>query len=181
MSQIVRDLRFAVKSLRRAPGFTFIAVLTLALGIGANTAMFGLLNALLLPPAPYPSPEMLDRIYRSTPTVSRGAVSAADYLDLRSGASGYGEVAAYASSNMGLSEPGRPAEMALGARASANLFSVLGVMPVLGRSFRAEEEILGNHRVLVLNHRFWKKNFAEDREVIGRTVRVDGEPHQIVG
>ena len=178
---ILSDLRFAIKSLRRSPGFTLIAIITLGLGIGANTSMFSILNGYMLRPAPYAERDLLDRIYRATREDSRGGFSPADYLDLKSEMSGYGEIAAYASSDMSLSEPDKPAEMADGLRVSANLFSTLGTRPALGRSFRPDEEIFGNHRVLVISDRYWQNRFGGDAHIIGRTVRVDGEPHEIVG
>src|SRR5436190_19084433 len=150
---ILADLRFAVRLLRRSPGFTLIAVVTLGLGIGANTSAFSLINEVLLRPLPYPDSGQLDRIYRTTPQNSRGGFSPADYLDLGRQMNGYGEVAAYALSDMNVSEPGKPAEMADGLRVSANLFSTLGIQPQLGRSFRPDEALLGNHRVLMISHR----------------------------
>ena len=177
----MNDLRLAIKSLGRTPGFTLIAIITLGLGIGANTSMFSILNGYMLRPAPYARHEGLDRIYRATRQDSRGGFSPADYLDLKSEMSGYGEIAAYAGSDFSVSEPGKPAEMAVGLRASANLFSTLGATPQLGRSFRPDEEILGNHRVLVISHRYWQNRFGGDPRIVGRTVRVDGEPHEIVG
>ena len=177
----MNDVRLAIKSLRRSPGFTLIAVITLGLGIGANTSMFSILNGYMLRPAPYADHDRLDRIYRATRQDSRGGFSPADYLDLKSEMSGYGEIAAYASSDMSLSEPDKPAEMADGLRVSANLFSTLGTRPELGRSFRPDEEIFGNHRVLVISDRYWQNRFGGDAHIIGRTVRVDGEPHEIVG
>jgi predicted permease len=175
------DLRFAVRSLRRSPGFTLIAVITLGLGIGANTSAFSILNALLLRPLPYPDSRQLDRIYRATAQESRGGVSPADYLDLMSRIHGYGEIAAYGVADMSLSKPGEPAEMARGLRISANLFSTLGIEPRLGRGFRPEETVVGNHRVLIISHRCWQNRFGGEGRIIGRTVRVDREPHEIVG
>lgn len=180
-SAILRDVRSAIKSLRRSPGFTLIAIITLGLGIGANTSMFSILNWYLLRPAPYANKDQLDRIYRTTPQNPRGGISPADYLDLKSEMSRYGDIAAYADSNVSLSEPGKPPEMAEGLRVSANLFSTLASKPQLGRSFRADEETLGNHRVLIISHRYWQNRFGADDHIIGRTVRIDGEPHEIVG
>ena len=177
----MNDLRFAIKSLRRSGGFTLIAIITLALGIGANTSMFGLLNNIFLRPSPYPGSDRLDRIYRVTPQNARGGVAPADYVDLKSETAGYGEVAAYAFTDMSLSQAGRPAEMVLGARVSANLFPTLGKEPLLGRSFRPDEEIFPNHRVVVISHAAWQDRFGADAGIIGRTVRVDGEAHEIVG
>ncbi|HEV8240985.1 MAG TPA: ABC transporter permease [Thermoanaerobaculia bacterium] len=176
-----RDLRFALKSLRRSPGFSFIAVVTLALGIGANTSMFSVLNGYMLRPTPYPDRARLERIFRGTARDSRGGVSAADYLDLKAAAEGYGEIAAYATTEMSISEQGRPAEMAVGARTSTNLFDLLGAKPRLGRTFRPDEDVLGRHRELVLSDRYWHKRFGGDPAILGRTVRVDGEPYTVVG
>ncbi len=177
----MNDIRSALKSLGRSPGFTLIAVITLGLGIGANTSMFSILNGYMLRPASYPDRDHLDRIYRATPRDSRGGFSPADYLDLKPEMSGYGEIAAYTVSDMSVSEAGKPAEMADGLRVSANLLPTLGTTPELGRGFRPDEETLGNHRVLVISHRYWQNRFGGDARIVGRTVRVDGEPHQIVG
>ena len=173
---VLHDVRFAIKSLARAPGLTLIAIITLGLGIGANTSMFSVLDGYLLRPAPYPDSDLLDRIYRATLQEARGGVSPADYLDLRSEMNGYGEIAAYARSDMSLSEPGKAAEMAEGLRISANLFSTLGTEPQLGRSFRPDETLLGNHRVLIISHRYWQNRFGGDAHIIGRTVRVEHSP-----
>ena len=177
----MNDVRFAFKSLRRSPGFTLIAIVTLGLGIGANTSMFSVLNGYMLQPVPYPESDKVERIYRASRQDSKGGVSPADYLELKTQAKGYGDIAAYASSEMSVSEAGKPAEMAYGLRASANVFSTLGSGPQLGRGFRPEEEVFGNHRVLVISHRYWQNRFGGDGQIIGRTVRVDGEPHEIVG
>jgi hypothetical protein len=178
---ILRDLRFAMQSLRRSPGFTLIAVITLGLGIGANTSAFSILNALLLRPLPYPDGGRVDRIFRATAQNSRGSLSPADYLDLASETNGYGEIAAYGVSDMSLSEPGQPAEMAPGLRVSANLFATLGIEPSIGRSFRPDEALPGNHRVLIISHRCWQNRFGGDAHIVGRSVRVDGEAQEIVG
>jgi predicted permease len=177
----MNDVRFAIRSLGRSPGFVLIAIITLGLGIGANTSAFSMLNAILLRPLPYADSGQLDRIYRATAQNSRGGVSPADYLDLKAEMNGYGEIAAYSFSEMSLAEPGEPAEMALGLRVSANLLSTLGIEPQLGRSFRPDETVLGNHRVLIISHRFWQNRFGADAHILGRTVRVDGEAHEIVG
>jgi len=177
---VLGDLRFAIRSLGRSPGFTLIAVITLGLGIGANTSVFSMLNDVLLRPLPYPDSGRLDRIYRVTPQNARGGVSPADYLDLTSEPNGY-QIAAYGVMDVSLSEPGEPAEMVHGVRTSANLFSTLRVEPERGRSFRPDEEVSGNHRVLIISQRYWQERFGGDAHIVGRNVRVDGEAHLIVG
>jgi predicted permease len=175
------DLRIAFKSLIRTPSFTLISIATLALGIGANTSMFGLLHNILLRPSSYPESHRVERIYRGTPQNARGYVSPADWLDVKQEMKGYGEIAAYTVTDMSLSEPGKPAEMVLGARSSANLFSTLQTEPGLGRVFAPRDEIPGNDRVVVASERFWRNRLGADADVVGKIVRIDGEPHEIVG
>ncbi|HXT21010.1 MAG TPA: ADOP family duplicated permease, partial [Thermoanaerobaculia bacterium] len=181
ISAVFRDLGMAVRSLRRSPGFTLIAVVTLGLGIGANMAMFSTYNGYALRPAPYADREHVERIFRATRATARGGVSPADYLELKSQAANYGEIAGYGDLDLSLAEPGKPAEFAQGMRASANLLSTLGTRPLLGRDFRPQEEVLGNHRVLIISHRYWQNRFGGDPKIVGRVVRVDGEPNEIVG
>lgn len=176
-----RDLRFALRQLIKSPGFTFLAIITLGLGIGANTSMFSLLNALMLKPLPYADSAQLDRIYRATAQNRDGGVSAADFLDLQREMHGYGEIAAYTYADTSLSEPNQPAEMAEGMRITANFFSTLGVQPQIGRDFRTGEDHHGNDRILIISQRCWQNRFGGRADIIGRTVRVDGEPHEIVG
>ena len=178
---MLSDLRHALRSLARTPGFTVVAILTLGLGIGANTSMFSLLNGVLLKPLPFADSPQLDRIFRATAQDSEGAIAPADYLDLAPQSAGYGDIAAYTAADMSLVPSGQPAEMVPGLRVSANFFSTLRATPFLGRDFRPEEATRGRHRVIILSHRAWKNRFAADPGVIGRTFRIDGESHEIVG
>ncbi|MFL6595271.1 MAG: ABC transporter permease [Chthoniobacterales bacterium] len=178
---MISTLRFAMRALLHSPGFTILAILTLGLGIGANTAMFSILNTVMLRPLPYPQNEELERIDRATPQNPAGRVSPADFLDLQRNASNYGEVAAYALGDTSISEPGQPAEVVRALRVSANLFSVLRVQPQLGRDFLSREDVAGNDRVVVLSQRAWQDRFGARSDAIGRTIRVDGEPHEIIG
>jgi predicted permease len=178
---MLQDLRCAFRQFAKTPGFTAVAVLTLALGIGANTSMFSILNDVLLRPLPYPEADHLDRIYRITAQNSRGGFSPADYLSLKSEMAGYGEIAGYGLVDLSLSEPGKSAETVPGLRVSANFFSTLRVKPQLGRDFNSDEALLGNHRVLLISHRSWQSRFGGDAHIIGRVIRVDGEAHEIIG
>jgi hypothetical protein len=146
----MNDLRLALKSLRRSPGFAFVGIVTLGLGIGFNTSAFSILNGYLLRATSYPNRERMDRIFRPTREDPRGGFSPADYLELKPEMAGYGEIAAYTFTDMSVSEPGRPAEMTDGLRVSANLFSILGTTPALGRTFRPDEEKVGSSGVLVI-------------------------------
>src|SRR5436190_4470999 len=175
------NLRFAFRSLFRSPGFTFLAVITLGLGIGANTAMFSIVNTVLLKPLPYPKSEQLQRLDRVTPQNSQGRVSAADYLDLRREMQAYGEIGAYALGDTSLSEPGQPAEVVRALRITANLLSVLGVQPQLGRNFLPREDVAGNDHVVILSRRCWQQRFGSAHDIIGRMIRIDGQPHEVVG
>ncbi len=175
------NLRLAARSLLRSPGFTLLAVITLGLGIGANTAMFSILNTIMLRPLAYPQSEQLERIDRATPQNPAGRISPADFLDFQREMHSYGEISAYALGDTSLSEPGQPAEVVRALRVTANLFSVLRVQPQLGRDFLPREDVRGNDRVVILSHRAWQNRFGARHDVIGRIIRVDGEPHEIIG
>jgi putative ABC transport system permease protein len=178
---MLSSFRLAARSLLRSPGFTLLAVVTLGLGIGANTGMFSVLNSILLKPLPYPESAQLDRIDRATAQNPVGRVSPADFLDLQRQVQAYGDIAAYTLGDTSLSDPGQPAEMVRAIRASANLFSTLRVQPQLGRDFLPREDLAGNDRVLIISQRCWQQRFGGRVDVIGRTLRIDGEPHEIVG
>lgn len=175
------SLHFAARSLLRSPGFTLLAIITLGLGIGANTAMFSVLNSILLKPLPYPQSEQLQRIDRATAQNPQGRISPADFLDLRREMQSYGDIGAYTLGDTSLSEPGQPAEMVRALRITSNLLSVLRVQPQLGRNFLPREDVPGNDRVVIISQRCWQQRFGARPDVIGHIVRVDGEPHEIVG
>src|SRR5437762_13540540 len=138
------NLRFAFRSLLRSPGITFLAIITLGLGIGANTAMFSIVSSLLLKPLPDPQSQQLQRLDRVTPQNPAGRTSAADYLDLRREMESYGDIGAYALGDTSLSEPGQPAEVVRALRITAILPSVLGVQAQLGRNFLPRDDVAGN-------------------------------------
>lgn len=175
------NFRFAFRSLFRSPGFSLLAIITLGLGIGANTAMFSIVNTVLLKPLPYPKSEDLQRLDRVTPQNPQGRVSAADYLDLRREMQTYGDIGAYALGDTSLSEPGQPAEVVRALRITANLLSVLRVQPQLGRNFLPREDVAGNDHVVILSQRSWQQRFGSAHDIIGRMIRIDGQPHEVVG
>jgi predicted permease len=176
---LVQDLRYVVRTLARQPLFALIAVLTLALGIGLNTAMFSFLNALLLRPLPFPDADRLVRLYRTTPQNQHGGFSPADYLSLAADQDGFGRVAAYLQSNITFSEPGRATQWL---RVSTNLFDVLGVAPALGRQFNAGDESGGSdHRVVMISDAVWRDRFASAPDIVGRVIRGNDQPYEIIG
>ena len=181
LERAFKDFRLALRQLTGNPGFTLLAILTLGLGIGANTAMFSTIDLVLFKPLPYPDGDRLLRIYRATSQNRDGHFSPADFLDFQRAKAGYGDVAAYTLVNASLSEAGRPAEFALADRINANLFSLLGVRPQLGRAFRPEEEAPGRDRVVILSQRVWRNRYDKQPDIIGRTIRIDGEQHKVVG
>ncbi|MBA3346672.1 MAG: ABC transporter permease [Gemmatimonadales bacterium] len=181
-SSALRDLRYAGRRLLRSPGFTATAVLTLALGIGANTAIFSLVDAALLRPLPFREPDRLAVLWESQQAQGkeREKVSAANFLDWRRESSVFSDLAAWTHWGRAVTGAGEPEELSV-IRASANLFDLLGVQPELGRGFLSEEETPGRERVVVLSHALWTQRFGAEPGVLGRTLTLDGEPYQIVG
>jgi predicted permease len=179
MGSLLQDLRFAVRSLARHPGFAAVIVLTLALGIGADTAIFSIVNASLLRPLPYGEPDRLVQV-----EARRGAddlgVSWLDYLDWQAQSRAFEDLAYFqeARIHLGLREG---AEAAGAVMATGNLFSVLRVQPVLGRGFLPEETRPGAAKVAVISEELWTGRFGGDPQVLGQTVRIEGESHAIVG
>lgn len=176
----MNDFKFALRSLRRSPGFTFVSVLTLAIGIGLNTSMFSFVSFLLLQPIPYPDKDHLVRVYRTTPQSQKLDHSARDYLDLGGQCGDFMDLAGYRFWQYTLKQPDHPAVTLTTLRVSANFFPLLGVRPELGRSFSAEEDAPGNS-VIMLSHATWQAQFGGDPAVVGRTVRIDGLPTVVVG
>lgn len=176
-----RSVMFAVHSLARSPGFTFVAIVTLTLGIGANTSMFSVVNGVAFKPLPFADSEQMDRIYRATSANATGGVAAADLAHLDSELGSYGEIASYIFGDMSLSELGQPAEMADALRVSTNFFRVFATQPQIGRAFKPDEEIAGNHRVVVISNRMWRNRFGSRDDIVGHFVRINGEPNEIVG
>lgn len=181
LERFLTDLQFAARQLARAPGFTLLAIVTLGLGIGANTAMFSVLNGILLRPLPFADAARLDRLYCTDAQNSLGSFSAADFLDLRKADGPYSQLAAYTTASASLSDPGQPAELALASRATVDLFALLGIQPQLGRNFLPGEDTPGHDRVVILSHRIWRNRYGSRADLIGQTVRIDGEPHTVIG
>jgi predicted permease len=179
MDTLRQDLVYALRRLRQAPGFTLIAVATLALGIGANSAIFSVVNAVLLKPLPFEEPDRLVRVSQTWKGNS-AVYSPANFLDTAGAASSFESLAAHDGGGFTLTEGGAPARVD-GATVSASFFEVLRARPVLGRGFLAEENEPGKHRVAVLGHALWRARFGGDPGIIGRTIQIDRESYEVVG
>jgi putative ABC transport system permease protein len=182
LETLFQDLRFGLRMLRKNPGFSLIAILTLALGIGANTAIFSVVNAVLLRPLPYAAPERLVFIYNSAPGwgIQKLGLFEAEFLRLRDQARALEQVSLYTSTTLTLTGAGEPERVSSGT-ASGELFAALGVPPALGRSFKLEEEPRGQGDVVILSHSFWRRKFAASPDVIGQSLTLDGRSYTIVG
>jgi putative ABC transport system permease protein len=176
----MNDLRFALRQIFKSPGYTLVMIATLALGIGLNTSMFSVMNLLILRPLPYADKSELVRVYRTTAQNPRADHSAPSFLDLRRETAGYVKLAAYRSWGYTLVQAGRSPENLNGLRVSADFFQILGVQPMLGRMFTAEEDHAGN-QVVILSHDAWMARFGGDPAVVGTSVSIDGLPTTIVG
>lgn len=181
LERLGKDLAFAARQLRRSPGFTLLAILTLGLGIGANTAMFSVTNGIMLKPLPYANIDRLERLWRATPQFREGNFAAADVVALREAEAAYGEFAAYRIRPASLADSGAPAELASSALATANFFPLLGVQLELGRAFRPGEDTPGRDKVVILSQRVWRNRYGARPDILGQTVRIDGEPHEVIG
>ena len=179
---IVQDLRNALRMMRSSPGFTAVAMLTLALGIGANTAIFSVIDSVLLRPLPFEDPAGLVMVWEnnSQHPNPHNTVSPPDFLDWQRRNSVFSEMAALFDQRANLTGNGAPQEVVL-QDVSANFFSVLGVSPILGPGFTAENGKPGHDDVLVLSYGFWKERFASDPGIIGKAVVLNGHPQTVVG
>jgi putative ABC transport system permease protein len=185
MNSLFQDIRFGLRMLLKAPGFSTVAVIVLALGIGANSAIFSVVNAVLLRPLPYPQPDRLVQVWHtppqsSFPGMTRFSVSPANYLDWVSQSRSFEQMAIYGFAGLNLTGKGEP-ESIIASRVSSNFFSVLRTQPMAGRVFSSEEDSTGHGKVVVISHSFWQSHFAADPNVIGQTISLNSEPYTVVG
>lgn len=181
MLDFVRDLRLGFRLLVRAPGFAVTAILTLALGIGATTALFTVVNAVLLEPLPFPDSTKLIQVWRSElPALTYGSASYARYLDWRSNQRVFTDLGAWSPRGVTLSGPQGPERVA-GATASASFFKVMDAPPIVGRYFSDDEDRRGGDRVIVISEGLWKRRFQQSPDVLGASVQVDGEQFTVIG
>jgi putative ABC transport system permease protein len=182
MDTLLKDLRYVIRNLLKRPGFTVIAVMTLALGIGANSAIFTVVNAVLLRPLPYEHSERLYKLNRVTNQTPLGApTSPLNFLDWRSRNTTFEYLGGYSGAIDFSFSGGVEPEQIRGMLISDTLFPALGVKPVFGRNFLPEEDRKGANHVVILSHRVWASRFGSDPDVLGRTMTLDARPHTIVG
>ncbi|HEV3317259.1 MAG TPA: ABC transporter permease [Candidatus Angelobacter sp.] len=181
MSMTLKDIRYAARKLRSSKGFTVIAVLTLALGIGANTAMFSIINSVMLRPLPFDNPDRLVRVWSTNKGLVTGPspVDTKDFANFSSTLDGLVPYDIWRKNVSGMAGDIQAEQLAVGL-VPAEYFQILGIQPLIGRFFTAEEQQQGKHFVAALNYSFWQSHFNGDKSVLGKTIRVNNEPYTIV-
>jgi putative ABC transport system permease protein len=182
MGTFMQDVRYAIRTLRKSPGFTLAAVATIALGIGANTAIFSTVNAVVLRPLPFGDPERLVWAWSTNEATNTTSSSAHDYIDYREQSDVFASLGTVLVFQPGMTVTGGPEpERVVGTVTSVNLFATLGVDPQIGRHFAPEEGELGTTPVVLVGHGYWQRRFGGAANVVGNTLTVDGTPYEIIG
>ncbi|MBO0725197.1 MAG: ABC transporter permease, partial [Blastocatellia bacterium] len=183
MQTLIQDLRYGMRTLLKNPGFTLIAVITLALGIGANTAIFSVVDAVLLRPMPYPEADRLVFLWSTMKSqgVPISGTSMPDYREMRDQNRTMEGLAGFYFGDFNLSPAGGEPERVQGAYVTSNLFNALKVSPALGRLFTPEEDQFGRHRVVLLSYGLWQRSFGGDRAIVGREIKLGGESFTVAG
>jgi putative ABC transport system permease protein len=180
MNTLLQDLQYGLRMLLKHRSVTAIAVLTLALGIGANTAIFSVVNAVLLNPLPYREPDRLVALWENVPTHGQWRTAPANFFDWKKQNTVFEDVVAFGNNSLALTGDGEP-EQLNGARVSSGYFAVVGVDPVLGRAFTPEEYEAGKDQVVILGHAFWQRRYGGDKNIVGRSITLNGAPYTVVG
>src|SRR5690348_2572248 len=182
MNAWVQDIRFALRSFAKNPWFTLAAVLSLAIGIGANTSIFSVASALLLRPLPYDNPDLLVILWNRSPGlgITQDWFSTAQYFDIKNSHSGFEQLAIVIGGNYNLTGQGDP-ERVGAVRISSNLLPMLGVRPALGRLLTPEEDLPGHTPTAVLTDGMWSRRFGRNRRVIGTSIIINGQTYEVVG
>ena len=180
MNTLLQDVRYGLRMLAKNPGFTAVALLALALGIGANTAIFSVVNGVLLRPLPYPEPERLMMLYERTKDSGRNSVAYPNYLDWRREQRSFKDIAAFRGDDLNFTGSGQP-EHLKGEYVSANLFPVLGVNPILGRNFLPQEDREGAAGAVMLSYGLWKRRFGGDPAILGKAITLNAMSCTVVG
>jgi len=182
METFLKDIRYAVRGFLKRPGFTIIALITLALGIGANTAIFSVVNAVLLRPLPFGDPEQLVIVWEDAAFAGfpQNTPAPANYVDWKNQNQSFSDMAATAEGSFNITGDGEP-ERVSAYSVTANFFPVLGVQPLLGRGFLPEEDRPGGAKVVVLSYKLWQTRYGGDRQILNRDIQLNGEKHTVVG
>src|SRR4030081_998396 len=177
---MIADLRYALRMLAKSPAFTLIAVLTLGLAIGANTAIFSVVNAVLLRPLPYPQSDQLVRVFGKQPQLDLAPNSPANFLEWKEENQVFERIGTYVGKGFNLLGGDKP-ERVIGARVSADLLQLLGVQPALGRFFTNDEDQEGRGQVVILSHDFWRSRFGGDPNTVRQTITLNDQPYTVIG
>lgn len=180
MNTLLRDLHYACRTLAKSPGFTIVSLVTLAVGIGANTAIFSFVDSALLKPLPYPDADRIVRVLEKPPGFPRNGISTLTFLDWQHQNTVFEYMAAQTGGTVTLSGLGEPIQLRA-THVSAHYFDIFGIKPTLGRTFAVDEDQRGNERVALLSHALWLSQFGGDSKLIGRTIRLDGEAYTVIG
>jgi putative ABC transport system permease protein len=178
---MVNDIRYALRNLSSNPGFTIVAVLTLAIGIGANTAIFSVVNGVLLRPLPYPDASRILRVWSTTASESRNAFAPGDFLDIERDNHTLAALGAYRDDALTITTPGGEPVRVQGARVSAAYFDVFAMPAAVGRTFNRASDTSNHEPLVVISHETWRQQLASDPQIAGRRIRIDGVPHTVVG
>src|SRR5712671_481885 len=180
MQTLFQDIRYAFRMIGKSPGFAALAVLAFALGIGANSAIFSVVNAVLLRPLPYPHSEQLVRVFGKQPQLDLAPNSPANFLEWKEENQVFERIGTYVGQGFNLLGGDKP-ERVIGARVSANVLPLLGVQPALGRFFTNDEDQEGRGQVVILSHDFWQRRFAGDPNTLRQTITLNDKPYTVVG
>ena len=180
MQTLLHDVRYAIRLLRRSPGFAATATLTLALSIGANAAIFSAVQGVLVAPLPYPDPDRLVRLFEEAPTTPHFPMAPADFRDYRAELQTFDGIAVYMRADLQIGDIQQP-EHLRGMQVTSGFFTLLGAQPPIGREFEVQDEIEGNNDVVILSHSLWMRRFDGDPGIVGRVVRFSGRMFRVVG
>lgn len=180
MATLMEDIRYGLRMLRKAPGFTLVVVLTLGLGIGANTALFSVVNGVLLNPLPYPEPDQLVRLHESKPNFGMGSISYPNFRDWQKENKTFSAMAISRGNSFALTGHGE-AEQISAELISSDFFSVLGMKPVLGRGFAAGEDEIGAPPIALISTSLWERKFSASPDILGKGITLDGKDYTVVG
>ncbi|MGB7665818.1 MAG: ABC transporter permease [Candidatus Acidiferrales bacterium] len=180
MNTFLQDVRYALRMLAKSPGFMAIAVLTLALGIGANTALFSVVNGVLLNPLPYPQPQQLVALYSRTTTFSESSISYPNFLDWQRDNRSFAALAAYRGDEFNMTGSGEPERLRT-EMVSADFFQILGVQPAIGRLFNAQDDHAGGAPVVLLSEGLWRRRFGASPQMIGQAISLNGTAYTVIG